>query len=310
MSLISSVSSTVAAVATGLEPATTPTGGRLKGPASGLASQATPLALDALSAKLAAASNGKSSSAAAAKKSGTSRMSDGKTARSASATTRASTAKGGYASSTGAADFSFLKDARLSVEEKLFLFMCAIAKRNDDEVLKKMEEMKGGAAKAASSSGGSKKSGGLSIWSALKVLLPPLGMAAQMIGDAKLKSLLKEISGPVLAAAVTALGMPMLAPLALSAGSGLTGNLLDAKLGGDLLALGGDEARGGSSTSTSSGTSSSSSASATSGSGKNEQVQMMELQRLIDKQKEMFAMVSNILRAQHDTRMSIVGNIR
>lgn len=288
MSLISSVSSTVAALATGLEPATTPTGGRLKGPASGLASLATPTALDALSAKLAAASNGKRSSA----------------------TTRASTAKGGYASSSGAADFSFLKDARLSVEEKLFRFMVAIAKRNDDEVLKKMEEMKGGAAKAGSSSGGSKKSGGLSIWSALKVLLPPLGMAAQMIGDAKLKSLLKEISGPVLAAAATALGMPMLAPLALSAGPGLTGNLLDAKLGGDLLALGGDQTRGGSSTSTSSGTSSSSSASATSGSGKNEQVQMMELQRLIDKQKEMFAMVSNILRAQHDTRMSIVGNIR
>jgi hypothetical protein len=37
---------------------------------------------------------------------------------------------------------------------------------------------------------------------------------------------------------------------------------------------------------------------------------MMELQRLVDKQKEMFAMVSNILRAQHDTRMSIIGNVR
>jgi hypothetical protein len=37
---------------------------------------------------------------------------------------------------------------------------------------------------------------------------------------------------------------------------------------------------------------------------------MMELQRLVDKQKEMFAMISSVLRSQHDTRMAIIGNVR
>jgi hypothetical protein len=36
----------------------------------------------------------------------------------------------------------------------------------------------------------------------------------------------------------------------------------------------------------------------------------MELQRLIDKQKEMFSLVSNILRTMHDTRMTAINNIR
>ena len=37
---------------------------------------------------------------------------------------------------------------------------------------------------------------------------------------------------------------------------------------------------------------------------------MTEIQILQEKQKEMFSLVSNILRSQHDTKMAVIGNIR
>lgn len=312
MSLISSVTGAAAALATGLDHVTGTTTGiptsagqrsRQAGEAVGFTS---PLRSDSLTVKLAAAKGKKWIAAKAPAKGPTSRT---------TVKARPSTPRAGYASGSTSADFAFLKDPTLSVEEKLFRFMCAIAKRNDDEVLKKMEEMKGGPSKAASSSGGSssaasaKKSSGFSVWSALKVMIPALGITAKVLGDAQLKSLLTQLSGPVLAGAATALGLPMLAPLALSAGPKVVREILDGKLGGEGPAAAGEGAGSGS-TSTSGGGGSSSTTSTSATSGKNEQVQLMELQRLIDKQKEMFAMVSNILRAQHDTRMSIIGNVR
>ena len=41
-----------------------------------------------------------------------------------------------------------------------------------------------------------------------------------------------------------------------------------------------------------------------------QQVELMKLQRLQEKQKEMFNTVSAILRMQHETRSAIIGNIR
>jgi hypothetical protein len=37
---------------------------------------------------------------------------------------------------------------------------------------------------------------------------------------------------------------------------------------------------------------------------------MTEIQILQEKQKEMFTLVSNILRSQHDTKMAVIGNLR
>ena len=37
---------------------------------------------------------------------------------------------------------------------------------------------------------------------------------------------------------------------------------------------------------------------------------MMEIQNIRQKQQEMFGLVSNILKAGHDTRLSIINNIR
>jgi hypothetical protein len=294
MSLISSVTSAAATLAAGIDPGAT-TVNRTPQRIAGATATAT--------GKTKAAAGAKAT--ATAKKTTTPARSS-TTAKSSAATTSAvattGTASSGYAKAAGD-DFAFLKDAALSVEEKLFRFMCAVAQRNDDQVLKKMEEMKGGSAASggASTSGAARKPAATSVWSALKALVPPLGLAAQLVGDAKLKSLITQVSGPVLAAAATALGMPALAPLALQAGPGLASAIVNGKVGGEAAAV-----LDGSPTSTAaSGTSAS-----TTASGKNEQVQLMELQRLVDKQKEMFAMISNVLRAQHDTRMAIIGNVR
>ena len=309
MSLISSVTSAAATLAAGLDPVTTTTQrapAQGAGGAGGLASARTP---DLLTAMLDPGSTARAASA---------RVTTAKTSTAKATTTRTGaaktgTARSGYAKDPAGDAFAFLKDPSLSVEEKLFRFMCAVAKRNDDEVLKKMEEMKGGAAAAskASTTGGSsgtgsaKKPAAASTWSALKSLIPPLGLAAQLVGDAKLKSMITQVSGPVLAAAVTALGMPALAPLALKAGPALATAIVNGKLGGSGAAAAVGEGSQGSSSSGSTGGASTSSAT-----GKNEQVQLMELGRLVDKQKEMFAMISNVLRAQHDTRMAIIGNVR
>jgi hypothetical protein len=308
MSLLSSVTGAAATLAAGLDPTTTPRKpGLTSGSAGGLAGARVP---DALTARLSATRSGKTTATKAStvtRKTATASKttSSAKTSAAAKKTTSASS---GYSTAASGDDFAFLKDRTLSVEEKLFRFMCAVAKRNDDEVLRKMEEMKGGAAKAAgagSSSGSSaaKKPAATSVWSALKALVPPLGLAAQVVGDAKLKSMITQVSGPVLAAAVSALGLPALAPLAMQAGPGLASALVNGKVGGG-------EAVAAASGSSTGASGSSSSASSTAATGKNEQVQLMELQRLIDKQKEMFAMISNVLRAQHDTRMSIIGNVR
>ncbi len=287
MSLISSVTSAAANLAAGLDPVTTTSNRALGRPAGAATGKAAP----------------RSTSRTAAKVTTTAR-------KSSTTTSKAASAPKGYSKTAAGDGFAFLKDPTLSVEEKLFRFMCAVAKRNDDEVLKKMEEMKGGAAKAApgssasSGSGSARKSSGFSVWGALKSLIPPLGMAAQLVGDAKLKSMIAQLSGPVLAAAVTALGMPALAPLALKAGPGLASAIMDGKLGG------GEAPDPAGAHSSSSPAGSSSGPASSSATGKNEQVQMMELQRLVDKQKEMFAMISNVLRSQHDTRMAIIGNVR
>jgi hypothetical protein len=325
MSLISSVTSAAETLAAGLDPTRTTSlhPGQPAATAGGLAPARTP---DALSARLAASATGKGAGTTTSKASKTTATSTAKSTsakKSGATTTKAKSTSTGYAKASAGDDFAFLKDATLSVEEKLFRFLSAIARRSDDEVVKKMEEMKGGAAKATTgstssggttssgSTSGAKKSSGVSVWGALKSLIPPLGLASQLVGDAKLKSMISQVSGPVLAAAATALGMPALAPLALQAGPGLATALINGKLGGSEVAaaVGSTPSSGGSSTGTSSSASSSSSAS-TAASGKNEQVQLMELQRLVDKQKEMFAMVSNILRAQHDTRMAVIGNVR
>ena len=46
------------------------------------------------------------------------------------------------------------------------------------------------------------------------------------------------------------------------------------------------------------------------GSDKDAQLKLMEIQRIMDQQKEMFSLVSNLLRTGHDSRMAVIQNLR
>ena len=62
-----------------------------------------------------------------------------------------------------------------------------------------------------------------------------------------------------------------------------------------------------------SGGSSSASASAAAsgiGAAKNEQLQLLELTRLLDQQKLLMSTISNVLKSMHDTKSHIIGNLR
>jgi hypothetical protein len=312
------------------------------GPAANAASFAGAGAAKTSAGKAGTAKAGGAKASSAAGKAGTT--------KSATAAKKASTARkaAGYAVRLPA-EFAFLRDGKLTIEEKLSRFISLVMSRAEKDLLAQMERMApgstvtstGGGASGRTAAGTSasgaaagappvtaapaaprKKRSGL--WGVLKVVLPQVGIAAKLLGDAKVKALVQQLTGPVLAAAATALGHPYLAPVALQAGSALAGALEDeevdepAKAGGTA-AAGGTVAAGGASqplaaaalasgsASTSSGTRATSGSAA---SAESEKAQQLQLQRLVDKEKEMFTLLSNMLRSMHETRMASIANIR
>lgn len=217
----------------------------------------------------------------------------------------------GYASSSKASsEFAFLNDSKLSLEEKLFRFLLVMAKRSDDALLKKMKEFEPKSATGTSASGGTrkkkKKSG---LWGVLKVAVPQLGLAEAVLKNDTARKLASQLSGPVLAAGATAMGLPMLAPLAMQLGPGLVEAA--PKIIDTLESIPAGVA-GGSATTPSGGGSSGGTTTPTSSGAKDElsKADQMELQRMMEKQSELFSTISNVLRSMHDTKMSIINNIR
>ena len=232
-------------------------------------------------------------------------------------TAKASTAKAtGYAT-TLPADYAFLRDPRLSIEEKLSRFIGLAMTKSEQDLLAQMEKMAPGStaagAGATSSSAAKPAARKVSIWSLAKTILPPLGMASQLVGDATLKKIVQQVSGPVLAAAATAVGGPALGALASQLGptiGGLITRDVQVDLSGlaSMVGLG-----GGTSASTSAGSAtagSSGTAGAAGAGGTSEKAQLMELQRLQDRDKELFSLFSNMLKAMHDSRMTCIQNLR
>jgi hypothetical protein len=203
-------------------------------------------------------------------------------------------------------DFAFLHDAKLSIEEKLFRFMMAVQKRTDRELQDAMERYEKEFAKSKSSSSGSstqaaKKDdgGGLlgflgGVFDALGAVCPPLAIASSTLGELGLTRIATQLSGPLLASLCTAWGLPMLAPIAL-------------KLGPEVVQLALGEAQSSSSSSSSSSTSGTSSSEKT---DVDERYELMKLQRLVEKQQQMFSLISNMLKVMHDTGMNAIHNIR
>lgn len=210
------------------------------------------------------------------------------------------TSRAGYArppatgSTKGASNpLSFLKDPKLSIEEKLMRLLAYLNDKWEKEMQEKMDQLAG---KAPPKSSSSKKKGGVlgAIGSVVKGALGPAGIALEALKNPAVRGFLSKIGGPVLAAGATALGAPQLAPLLLKHGSKII-----EFAAGVASSLDGAAASQGAASQGSSAASS-----------KKEELTMMEIKRLMEKQSEMFALVSNILKVGHDTRMQVIGNIR
>jgi len=254
-----------------------------------------------------AAASGKSTKASTAKKTTTS-----------AAKKTTTTSKAGYASTTSLPkDLAFLRDPKLNVEEKLMRLAAYLSEKGDAEIQKKMEELTGGATGKASSKEGTttkaatkpKKKG---FWSkaldSVKVMFPAVGLSMQLLKTPATKAALKQIGGPVLAAAATALGFPQAAPALLKYGPQAV-DLAAGALQAVEKAATAEEKAAAEPSASSSASGASAGASGT-GSPKNEQLQMMELTQLMERQKLMMTTLSSMLKSMHDTKSQIIGNLR
>lgn len=216
------------------------------------------------------------------------------------------TAKSSSTSSKG--EWAFLDDPKLSIEDKLFMFMKLVMKKSNDELEEKMKAFKAGKTSGTAGSSGSsgtsqakKSSGGL--FGILKKVFPPLAALEKVIPN--LPELVNKVAtqlGPqLLGALMIPLGAPWAAPLVQKAASQL--------LPGALAAI--DKAIDGGSGSSSASTASGSSGSSSGVSKENdERMQLMEIERMVQKTNQMFATISNVLKATHDAAMTAVNNIR
>jgi hypothetical protein len=256
--------------------------------------------------------------------------------------TSKSTGKTTASTSSTARELAFLDDKHLSIEDKLFQFMVLMTKKNDQELIDAMKEYEGkktaaqgktSSADKASSPSQAKpasqpkheSSGGGGLFGFLGDALGGIGKT--LIGGAE--SLVKDLGGPLLAGAATAVGLPFLAPIALQMGGALGAGIIDVVassvgLGQGSASGGSSASKGTSSASKSAGSalskSDSSAKSSTSSSAKSsaaatdsefdEKLEMFKLQRLVEKQSAMFAALTNAMKSMHDTKMTTVQNIR
>jgi hypothetical protein len=234
----------------------------------------------------------------------------------------------GYATAKTSPELAFLDDPSLSIEDKLAKFLMLVQQRTDRELvahMKKMEEMRkaldakkqaeAGAGRQAPSSGEvgktepKKKHGGF---------FSSLGDVLDAVKDAftgpQLGKLVQQLGGPLLAAAATAVGLPQLAPVALTVGKELgkvAGEAVSHALDDGSAPARSTSSRGSTSGSSSTGSTASGGTSATGEVNEySEQAAAMELQRLVQKQQRMFEMVSTILKSFHDTQMAMIHNMR
>jgi hypothetical protein len=228
---------------------------------------------------------------------------------------KATTAKAGTsATSSGSATggaLGFLKDKRLSAEEKLARLMVYFSSKYEKELEKKLDqfaELENGKQTNSTTKKGTAGSPLASLGEGLSKIVSTAGRGGSLLSGDLLPKLAGQLAAPVLAGAATALGMPALAPVILRAGP-----LIGGIASGAVASLTGASASGSSAATASKSAASSSSSSSSSTSGAappNEKQLMTEIQILQEKQREMFTLVSNILRSLHDTKMAVIGNIR
>jgi len=247
------------------------------------------------------------------------------------ATPKASTSKSSSTEKTSSA-LAFLDDKRLSIEEKLVRLLAYLNGKWDKDLEAKMKELKGADASAKASGGStssatskSTKSSGVlgsigAIVNVAKQFFPQVGIALSVLQSPLAREVLSKVGGPVLAAAATAAGFPQLAPVALRYGPALIdaaaglatsiGNEAASAAVASTVAPASSGAVSGSSTGASSGSAGSAPGDGALSSDRDAQLKLMEIQWIMDQQKEMFSLVSNLLRTGHDTRMAVIQNVR
>jgi hypothetical protein len=195
------------------------------------------------------------------------------------------------ATTSTSGEWDFLDSTRMSIEDKLFRFMTLVQKKNDKELEDKIKEFKANYTKAGSGAGGAAKSssgGGLAglVKQALGAVKLPFGLSLDKLVD----QVVGDLGPKLLSMAAIPLGLPALAPALEKAASALLPVLADA---------------------VGSGSSGSGSSSASKEAGSpDEKIAMLEIQRLVEKQNQMFTCISNVMKNMHDTGMSAINNIR
>lgn len=204
---------------------------------------------------------------------------------------------------------AFLDDPRLSIEDKLIRLLSYLNDRWEKEMKQKMDEIagKGAPGTAASGTKPKKKKGGIlgavaEVAGVAKKFFPQVGIAVDALRNPAVRAVVQKIGGPVLAAAASALGFPALAPVLLRFGpqvvdvaAGVASAFADQAAESQAAqgsATGASDAGGGAL------------------SDRQMQMKLMEVQRVMDQQKEMFSLVSNMLRSGHDARMAVIQNVR
>ena len=243
-------------------------------------------------------------------------------AATATASKSATATTGAAGTTVTKAELAFLDDKTLSVEDKLYRFMALMAKKQDEALeaaMRSYADRKEAAAKKASASSG----GGL--LSLAGDVVGGLGSALGEVGGAVVKGakvVAKDLGGPLLAAAVTAVGLPQLAPVALQVGGTLGKALVEGvasaagigqpakKSTGSTAALATAQGDAAATASASTASSTSSSTSTSAADDFDEKLEMLGLQRMVEKGNALFAALSNALKSMHDTQLSVVANIR
>ncbi|WP_242360464.1 hypothetical protein [Anaeromyxobacter sp. SG17] len=267
------------------------------------------LAIETLVPQAARTTKAKRTRSSAARRSTASRSSSAGYAKKTSSSTASSRSS---SSKTTAGDpFAFLDDPRLSLEEKLMRLLAQLNARYEEEMKQHLDVLAGRSSSASKSgstggtSGTKKKKGGIfgALASVVKKIVPGAGQLVDILKDKTFQAALKKLGGPVLAAGATALGFPALAPVLMKIGPDLASGAVDLAKALDA------EIKSSSGGSTASGSSSTADGESSLSQGE-QQLELMKLQQLQEKQKEMFNLVSSIFRMQHETRSSIIGNLR
>jgi len=219
----------------------------------------------------------------------------------------------GYSTAKATGEWAFLSDPSLSLEDKLSRFMIAVQKKLGDELTEKMNDYK---AKYGEGGTETKKedSGGI-FGSILGAIFPAGGIFDKLLGGLEklLGEALKSLGGPLLAALATAVGLPALAPAALKVGETLGAVLAGAATGTKAKTTSSGTTKGTKSTpATTPRTSNPPTSTAKKGEAgsPDERLEMLEIQRLVEKQNQLFTLVSNLMKSMHDTSMVAIQNVR